>query len=43
MKVAADDYQIRPWPVQTHRIGKDLLTAKRYQVDGEIKLLAASL
>jgi hypothetical protein len=43
MKVAADENQIRPRPVQTHIIGKDLLTAKGYQVDGEIKLLAASL
>jgi hypothetical protein len=43
IKVAADDYQIRPRPVQSHIVGKDLLTAKRYQIDGEIQLLAASL
>jgi hypothetical protein len=43
MKVAADNYQIRPRPVQSHIVGKDLLTAKRYQVDGEIQLLATSL
>jgi hypothetical protein len=43
IKVAADDYQIRPRPVQSHIVGEDLLTAKRYQVDGEIQLLAASL
>ena len=43
IKVAADDYQIRPWPVQSHIVGEDLLTAKRYQVDSEIQLFAASL
>ena len=43
VKVAADHYQIRPRPVQSHIVGKDLLTAKRYQLDGEIQLLAASL
>ena len=43
VKVAADNYQIRPRPVQTHIVGKDLLTAKRYQVDGEIQLFTAPL
>jgi hypothetical protein len=40
-KVAADHYQIRSWRIQSHIVGKDLLTAKRYEFDCEIQLLAA--
>jgi hypothetical protein len=43
VKVAADHDQIRPWLVQSHIVGKDLFTAKGYQVDGEIQFLTASL
>ena len=42
-KVAADHYQVRPWPVQSYIVGKDLLTAKGYEFDCEIQLLAAFL
>ena len=42
-KVATDNYQIRPWPIQSHMVGKDLLTAKGYEFDCEIQLLAAFL
>ena len=42
-KVAADHYQVRPWPVQSYIVGEDLLTAKGYEFDREIQLLAAFL
>jgi hypothetical protein len=42
-KVAADDYQIRPRPVQSHVIGKNFFLAKRDQVNSEIQLFTESL
>ena len=42
-KVAADDDQSRPRPVQSQVVGKNFFLAERNQVNSEIQLLAESL